>query len=97
MAKISYKSCCINKLHKFIYQEKESNYNFVECCNLNYYILPYKLNDKTIFFIRENSEQDYFFLSEDSKLYKIFNITDQKEEREKKIKEFFEKNKNLIK
>ncbi|MCX8058134.1 MAG: hypothetical protein N3A58_01815 [Spirochaetes bacterium] len=96
MAKISYKSCCLNKLHKFIYQQNTNSYNFVECCNLTYYVLPYKNENLSIVFIRENSEQDYYFLSKDSKLYKVFNIIDKKEEREIKIKEFLEKNKNIF-
>jgi|GEM_PF-5364183 hypothetical protein len=86
MAKSSFNSCCIGKIKKYIYEQNNNNYNFVECCNLIYYLLPYKIDSKTIFFIRESSKQDYYFLTKDLNLIKVFTIEDSKDERKEKIK-----------
>ena len=89
MAKTGYKKCCIEKLYKYIYEKKNEKYNFVECCNHIYYVLPHQIDDLKFFLMREKNDNKYYFLTEDKKLIPIYQLNQfkDKEQRDKHIKE----------
>jgi len=86
MGKLSYNSCCRDKIHHYIYKNKNFEYNFVECCNHVYYLFPHHLEEKNFFLIREKSDSNYFYMDTEKHIHPVFSVEIEKEEREEIIK-----------
>ena len=102
MAKTCYNKCCIDKIYDYIYEKKNKEYNFVECCNHVYYLLPHKIEDLEFFLTREKNEDQYYFVTKDKKMIKVYKLNEFKDktERDMKIKEtiksFVDKEKEIV-
>lgn len=83
MAKAGYLKCCIQKLYEYIYIEKNEKYNFVECCNHIYYVLPHQIDDLKFFLMREKNDNKYYFLTEDKKMIQIYQLNQFKDKNER--------------
>ncbi len=76
MAKLSYNHCCIDKIYKYIYKKNIREYNYIDCCNHIYYILPHEVGDLRFCIIRENSDNNYYYVDKNKSLHKLFSISD---------------------
>ncbi|MFN3411312.1 MAG: hypothetical protein ACK4YF_04035 [Exilispira sp.] len=74
---MAYRSCCIEKLYKNIYENKNEKYGYLRCtCRETYYLLPYSIENIHVTIIREKDEDTYYFLDKDKELHPLFKLTD---------------------
>ena len=74
---MAYRNCCIEKLYKAIYEQDSSKYTYVRCtCRETYYLIPYKIGEKSHIIIREKDEDQYYYLDTNKELYPLFRLSD---------------------